>query len=60
MVKNRLKIIEFDKNKNSSAIKMFFNREIVISKALEAANKIVKDIKINGDNALLQSNFKIR
>lgn len=55
MVKNRLKIIEFDKNKNSSAIKMFFNREIVISKALEAANKIVKDIKINGDNALLQA-----
>ena len=55
MVKNRLKIIEFDKNKNSSAIKMFFNREIVISNALEAANKIVKDIKINGDNALLQA-----
>ena len=55
MVKNRLKIIEFDKNKNSSAIKMFFNREIVISKALEAANKIVKDIKINGDKALLQA-----
>ena len=34
---------------------MFFNREIVISKALEAANKIVKDIKINGDSALLQA-----
>ena len=34
---------------------MFFNREIVISKALKAANKIVKDVKINGDNALLQA-----
>ena len=55
MVKNKLKIIEFDRNKNSSVIKMFFNREIVISKALKAANKIVKDVKINGDNALLQA-----
>ena len=55
MGKNKLKIIEFDRNKNSSAIKKFFNREIVLSKALEAANKIVNDIKINGDTALLQA-----
>ena len=55
MGKNKLKIIEFDRNKNSSAIKNFFNREIVLSKALEAANKIVNDIKINGDTALLQA-----
>ena len=55
MGKNKLKIIEFDRNKNSSAIKKFFNREIVLSKALEAANKIVNDIKINGDTALLHA-----
>ena len=55
MGKNKLKIIEFDRNKNSSAIKKFFNREIVLSKALETANKIVNDIKINGDTALLQA-----
>ena len=40
---------------NSSAIKKFCNREIVLSKALEAANKIVNDMKINGDTALLQA-----
>ena len=55
MGKNKLKIIEFDRNKNSSAIKKFFNREIVLSKALEAANKIVNDIKINGDTTLLKA-----
>ena len=55
MGKDKLKIIEFDRNKNSSAIKTFFNREIVLSKALEAANKIVNDVKINGDTALLQA-----
>ena len=52
---NNLKIIEFDRNKNSSIIKMFFNRAIVESKALEAANKIVNNIKINGDTALKKS-----
>ena len=55
MGKDKLKIIEFDRNKNSSAIKTFFNREIVLSKAFEAANKIVNDVKINGDTALLQA-----
>ena len=34
---------------------MFFNRAIVESKALEAANKIVNNIKINGDAALKKS-----
>ena len=55
MGKDKLKIIEFDRNKNSSAIKTFFNREIVLSKAFEDANKIVNDVKINGDTALLQA-----
>ena len=53
-----IKIVEFDKLKKSSSIKSFFNRSIIEINALRVAEKIINDVKTNGDIALFKSILK--
>ena len=53
-----LKIVEFNKLKKSSSIKSFFNRSIIETNALRVAERIINDVKINGDIALFKSILK--
>ena len=53
-----IKIVDFNKIKNSSFLKSFFNRSVIESNALNVANRIVNDVKANGDKALFKSILK--